>query len=107
MDGDLELYQAEWCPFSHVVRLRLTELQVDFTARQVPVDPDERDELARRTGSRSIPALVVEGGVVTGSDEILAFLDEHFAEPPGVALHRAKMRADWPLWLRLHGAARR
>ena len=32
--GSVELYQAEWCPHSHNVRQRLTELGIDFMARQ-------------------------------------------------------------------------
>ena len=55
----IELYQAEWCPHSHRVRQRLTELGLDFVARQVPVDPAERAELEGATGRRSIPTLVL------------------------------------------------
>src|SRR6266545_6461943 len=43
----LELYQAEWCPYSHRARQRLTELGVEFVARQVEADPDERRALGR------------------------------------------------------------
>ena len=42
----ITLYQAEWCPHSHRVRQRLSELGLDFVARQVQVDPDNRTELA-------------------------------------------------------------
>ena len=31
----LQLYQAEWCPYSRRVRRRLTELQLDFVAGPV------------------------------------------------------------------------
>jgi uncharacterized protein len=41
----LTLYQTEWCPFSSAVREVLTELGVDFVARQVEPWPDERNEL--------------------------------------------------------------
>src|SRR5205085_242499 len=37
----MELYQAAWCPHAHKVRQRLTELGLDFTARQVPAEPDD------------------------------------------------------------------
>jgi len=40
----ITLYQAEWCPFSSSVRERLTELGVDFVARQVQPKEDERTE---------------------------------------------------------------
>ena len=32
----LELWQTEWCPASHRVRQRLTELGLTYIARQVP-----------------------------------------------------------------------
>ena len=42
----IELYQAEWCPHSHKVRQRMTELGLDFVARQVAADKEDRpDEL--------------------------------------------------------------
>ena len=39
----LTLYQAEWCPYSSAVRERLTELGVDFVARQVKPRQEERE----------------------------------------------------------------
>ncbi len=86
-----ELYQAEWCPHSHVVRERLTELGVDFVARQVPADPVDRSELESVTGSREIPVVVVEdGSVITGEDEILSYLDKGHSEQPDASEHRRK-----------------
>jgi len=41
----LTLYQAEWCPFSSAVRELLTELGLDFVARQVEPWPSERARL--------------------------------------------------------------
>jgi glutathione S-transferase len=87
----LELYQTEWCPASHRVRQRLTELDVTYLSRQVPVEREERVELRRRAGTDSIPALVCDGGeVLVGEDEILAYLDERFPEPAGAEAHRLK-----------------
>ena len=78
----LELYQTEWCPASRRVRQRLTELDVSYVCRQVPVERAERVELLMRTDSDSIPALVGEHGEVrVGEEEILAYLDERFPEP--------------------------
>ena len=101
----LELYQAEWCPHSHRVRERLTELGLDFVAHQVPVDRSERTELERATGQRSIPTLVLDdGSVLAGDDEILTALDWRFAEPAEAARHRAKAVEEWPEWIRLAGS---
>ena len=98
----IELYQAEWCPHSHRVRQRLTELGLDFVAHQVPVDPAERTELERATGGRSIPTIVLDdGSVIRDDDEILAALDVRFTEPPEAERHRDKALEEWPEWLRL------
>ena len=37
MTPNLELWQTEWCPASHRVRQRLTELGLSYLARPVPV----------------------------------------------------------------------
>ena len=99
----LELWQAEWCPHSHRVRLRLTELRLDWLARAVPADKDERDAMEAATGGRSIPTLVDGDVVIEGDDAILAYLDERHSEPPDARRHRAQMRAEWPLWVELEG----
>jgi glutaredoxin len=98
----IELYQAEWCPHSHRVRQRLTELGIDFVAHQVSVKPDERTEMKRATGRQTIPTLVLEdGSVFTGEDEIIRALDRWPADPQTVADHRQKAAEEWPEWLRL------
>jgi predicted GNAT family acetyltransferase len=50
----LTLYQTEWCPFSSAVREVLTELGIDFVARQVEPWPDERSELQGVSGTDQI-----------------------------------------------------
>jgi len=86
-----ELFQTEWCPASRRVRQRLTELDVTYVCRQVPVDRDDRLALESVTGDKTIPALVSEvGRVLVGEDEIIAYLDDRFEEPAGAEAHRAK-----------------
>ena len=98
----IELYQAEWCPHSHRVRQRLTELGLEFLAHQVPVDPAERTALKSRTGQLGIPTLLLDdGSALCGEDEILATLDRSFAEPPDAEAHRERAVEEWPEWLRL------
>jgi glutathione S-transferase len=86
----LELWQTEWCPASHRVRQRLTELGLTYTTRQVPVQRDARTELRLATGAREIPVLVAGRETVSGEQTILAYLDEHFIEPPDAAEQRSK-----------------
>jgi glutathione S-transferase len=79
----LVLHQAEWCPYSAAVRERLTELDIDFVARQVAPWPEQR------TGVDSIPTLETEDGFVAGTDEIFAYL-ARFDEPPHASEHRKR-----------------
>ena len=75
----LELYQAEWCPHSHRVRERLTELGVDFVARQVAPRRFQREEMRAAVGTDAIPSLCTEDGeVITGDEAIIAYLVEHY-----------------------------
>jgi glutaredoxin 3 len=90
----MELYQAEWCPFSHRVRQRLTELQLDFCALQVPVRPADRQDMREAVGEDSIPLLVDGDAVIAGDEDILAYLDETYPEPADAGEHRAKARAE-------------
>jgi glutathione S-transferase len=85
----LELWQAEWCPHSHKVRQRLTELGLDFVAHQVPAEKDDRpDEM-------EIPRLLTEQReVLSGEEQILLWLDKHFDERDDASRHRAKARAE-------------
>jgi glutathione S-transferase len=65
----LELYQAEWCPYSSAVRERLTELGVDFIARQVAPRQEDRE------GQHEIPLLVTEAGKrLEGTDAVFGYL---------------------------------
>jgi glutathione S-transferase len=92
----MELYQAEWCPHSHRVRQRLTELGIDILLRQVPADPDERDRLVEIAGTDEIPVLVWDdGSAFCGEGAILAFLDR-FEERPDAERHREKAREEVP-----------
>jgi glutathione S-transferase len=79
----LVLHQAEWCPYSSAVRERLTELGIDFVARQVAPWPEQR------TGVDSIPTLETEDGFVHGAEEIFAYL-ARFDVPPQAAQHRER-----------------
>ena len=87
----LELWQAEWCPYSHRVRQRLTELGVDYISHQVAAEKGERPE------QMSIPRLRTDDGtVLDGDEEILPWLEAHFEPRPDAKRHRAKARAEVP-----------
>ena len=67
----IALWQAEWCPYSSAVRERLTELGIDFVARQVAPYPEQR------AGVDEIPTLELEDGTrIAGTRAIFAHLAE-------------------------------
>ncbi len=88
----LHLYQAEWCPFSHLVRQRLTELGVDFVAHQVEPYPEQRDAMEAAVGSRLIPVVVLDDGTVLDDDaaDIVAELDRRLPENEHTADHHER-----------------
>ena len=90
----MELYQAEWCPHSHRVRQRLTELGLEFVARQVPAEPSEREAMRKAVGEDEIPVLVDGDEVVSGDEDILAYLGERYEDRPDAGAHRAKAREE-------------
>ena len=90
----MELYQAEWCPHSHKVRQRLTELALDFWARQVPADPDRREQMRQHVGTDEIPVLVPDDGEpVCGEDDIIEYLSR-FGPGRDAAAHRQKAQEE-------------
>ena len=74
-----QLYQAEWCPFSHRVRAKLTELGVPYEAISVPAEGEERTEVKELTGNTAIPVLVDGEEVISDSSEIISYLEENYA----------------------------
>jgi glutathione S-transferase len=83
----LTLYQAEWCPYSSAVRQRLTELGIDFIAKQVAPRQEDRD------GEHEIPLLTNgDGERFEGTEAIFEFL-ESLAPGESEREHRAQYRA--------------
>ena len=90
------LYQAEWCPFSSAVREVLTELGIDFVARQVEALPEDRSALREELGTDQIPSLVTEDGSVhIGTRRIFEYL-ESLESPPQAAEHRRRFEEHLP-----------
>jgi glutathione S-transferase len=86
----LTLYQAEWCPYSSAVRQRLTELGIDFVAKQVAPRQEERE------GEHEIPLLVTsQGERLEGSDAVLAYLAT-LESGQGEREHQAPYRSHRP-----------
>ncbi|MGH9867366.1 MAG: glutathione S-transferase N-terminal domain-containing protein [Candidatus Polarisedimenticolia bacterium] len=78
----LELFQYENCPDCHRVREKLSDLMLDFVARQVAPDQALRTHVELVTGQRDVPVLIdpENAMVVTEADDIIAYLEETYAE---------------------------
>ena len=66
--ADIAVYQAEWCPYSSMVRQKLTELGVPWVSMPVAAYREDRDELEAATGTREIPVVVLEDGTVLSGE---------------------------------------
>ncbi|MFB6072627.1 MAG: glutathione S-transferase N-terminal domain-containing protein [Halobacterium sp.] len=86
----LELYQSEGCPYCQKVREKLSELGVSYVAHNPRLPGDEggdvTNELTHRElrevgGEDQIPFLVdtAREETVYESDDIVDYLDEHYA----------------------------
>ncbi len=91
----IQVFQAEWCPYSAMLRERLTELGVDFVSRQVAPTPPERDALREATGQDRIPAVVLDDGEVLAgpTEDIIAGVEERFQPWPHEEGHIRQFRA--------------
>ena len=75
----IKLYQAEWCPYCHTVRMKLTDLGINYITVNVPREKSMREELFRVSGKRGIPTLV-HGDVMIADDDdaIIAYLEGRY-----------------------------
>jgi glutaredoxin/uncharacterized protein (DUF302 family) len=88
----MRLYQAEWCPFSHRVRAKLTELGIDYEAVNVSASGKKRAELEALAGTSAIPVLVDGERVITDSGEAISYLEQKYeADPEELKLHRREL----------------
>ncbi len=88
----MRLYQAEWCPFSHRVRAKLTELGVDYELVNVPASSKKRGDLEKVAGTTAIPVLVDGQKVISNSNEAISYLEKKYAaDPDELEVHRREL----------------
>jgi glutathione S-transferase len=88
------------------VRQRLTELGLDFWARQVAAEPEAREQMKQHLGTDEIPVLVPEdANPLCGEDEILKYLSRYDPAPDADA-HREKAREEVPTFAEVASARR-
>lgn len=88
----MKLYQAEWCPFSHRVRTKLTDLGIGYELVNVSASAKNREELEEVAGTRAIPVLVDGHRVISDSEEAISYLEQEYeADPEELELHRREL----------------
>ena len=88
----MRLYQAEWCPFSHRVRAKLTELGIDYELVNVPASSRKRGDLEKVAGTTAIPVLVDEGRIISDSNAAISYLEKKYgADPDELEVHRREL----------------
>jgi glutaredoxin/uncharacterized protein (DUF302 family) len=88
----MQLYQAEWCPFSHRVRAKLTELGIDYEVVNVSASARKREELEEIAGTKAIPVLVDGERIISDSGEAISYLEQKYeADPDELKLHRREL----------------
>lgn len=77
-DEMLEVYQFEGCPYCSKVRKKLSQLGIDFIARQA--DKQERTRVKEVSGQRNVPVLKDPNTdtVMPESDDIVNYLEERY-----------------------------
>ena len=88
----MRLYQAEWCPFSHRVRAKLTELGIDYEVVNVSASGKNRAELEAIAGISAIPVLVDGERLISDSGEAISYLEQNYeTDLEELKLHRREL----------------
>ncbi len=74
------LYQREGCPYCQIVRKKLGLLNLPVLLMPVEKRGEDRLELIKISGQRSVPVLVDNGKVITESSAIIEYLDNTYGE---------------------------
>ena len=73
----MTLYHTQWCPECAVVREKLEDLNVSYESVIVPDIRPYRKQVYEVSGQYYVPVLVDDETVLTETDEILSYLDDH------------------------------
>ena len=88
VDGEgrtMILYRLHGCPYCERVARRLDRLGVDYDSRFVAGEHSRRNEVARKTGTRSVPVLIDRDHGVTMSESgrLLEYLERTYGDGGG------------------------
>ena len=68
----IELYTTSWCGWCRLARQLLDAKGVSYEETDVDSQPGLREDVARRSGRRTVPQTFVDGVALGGFDDLLA-----------------------------------
>ena len=74
----LTLYHFESCPYCVIVRKFMAENNISIPMKDTQKDHRAQAELIKIGGKRQVPCLVIDGKALYESDDIIAWLKNHY-----------------------------
>ena len=68
----IEMYATSWCPYCERARNLLRAKGVAFEEISLETHPEQREEMIRRSGRRSVPQVFIGGQHIGGCDDLHA-----------------------------------
>lgn len=98
--------QHAWCPYCHKVWLWLEEMRLPYRVEKVPLKcyGDKEDWFLRLVPNGTVPAVSLDGKIMTQSDKILAKLERTFSSLGGSSLSLSELLPERRLERLLFGA---
>jgi glutaredoxin 3 len=66
----IQMYSTPWCPYCDRARALLTRKGVPFQEIDVEAHPEQRIEMIRRSGRRTVPQIFIGERHIGGSDDM-------------------------------------
>ena len=70
--ADVLVYSTRICPYCVRAKQHLTRKGVSYREIMVDDDPQQREEMMRITGCRTVPQILIDGQPIGGCDDLLA-----------------------------------
>ena len=70
MSTQIIMYTKSWCPYCERARALLKAKGVAFKEIDIESQPEQREEMIRRSGRRTVPQIFVGSRHIGGSDDI-------------------------------------
>ncbi|MBQ1782396.1 MAG: glutaredoxin 3 [Gammaproteobacteria bacterium] len=70
--ADVLVYSTRICPYCVRAKQHLTRKGVSYREIMVDDDPQQREQMMRITGRRTVPQILIDGQPIGGCDDLLA-----------------------------------